>query len=217
VAAAVGPASSAPFAAAAANGASRVLEFELAAGLQPQLRQIAIRFGVSAEVALREFVRFLEIKQWAQDSEHTKISPTPLMDAVWHAALLETKLYDRIEAHIGMRLHHSTAAAAEDGTTCAAREERLTALRQLYQLRYNEQPAEPIAPIASVAARAPRSDILQLFVLSLDGQMYLFEVLPTDSIEAFKQRIQEKTGIPPDQQRLIYAGKEVRATNIERA
>jgi hypothetical protein len=140
--AAAGPASSAPFAAAAANGASRVLELELAAGLQSQLRQIATRFGVSWAMVLREFVRFLEIKQWAKDSDHTKISPTPLMDAVWHAALLETKLYDRIEAHVGMRLHHSTAAAAEDGTTSAAREERLTALRQLYQLRYNDRPVE---------------------------------------------------------------------------
>jgi hypothetical protein len=129
-----------------AEARAGVLEFELAAGLQSQLRQIATRFGVSAEVALREFVRFLEIKHWAQDSEHTKISPTPLMDAVWHAALLETKLYERIEAHIGMRLHHSVTAAATDAVTSAAREERLTAMRQLYKLRYNEQPVEPIAP-----------------------------------------------------------------------
>jgi hypothetical protein len=71
--AAVGPASGST--GAAADGAPRALEIELAAGLQAPLRQIAADFSVSSDVALREFVRFLELKQFMQDSRPEKLSP----------------------------------------------------------------------------------------------------------------------------------------------
>jgi hypothetical protein len=142
---------------AATDGVSSALKLELAAGLQLQLQSIALRFGVSADVALREFVRFLEIKQWTQDSEHTKISPTPLMDAEWHAALLETKLYAKIQQHLGMALHHSASGAASDPASSAARESRLTTMRHLYAARYNEQPVEDKEDAVAVEAPAQAS------------------------------------------------------------
>lgn len=50
---------------------------------------------------------------------------------------------------------------------------------------------------------------MQIFIKTLEGVIKQLEVEASDTVQDIKERIQEITGLPASQQRLIFAGKQL--------
>ena len=107
--------------------------------LYPELayaaRMAAATHNTTEALAMREFVRLMELKVFLRDKDATKISPSPLMDDVWHAAILDTSFYASLQTKLGLTIHHRPSGAME--ADAGARAERLVNLTNVYRMRYD--------------------------------------------------------------------------------
>jgi ankyrin repeat protein len=65
-----------------------------------------------------------------------------------------------------------------------------------------QKPSTAVCP-----QKPPTGDLATIFVKTRDGQTFTLEVLPSDTINDAKQKVESMSEIPADEQRLIFAGQ----------
>jgi hypothetical protein len=108
--------------------------------LKPAAAQVAAISGCTPDEALREFTRFFQVKVEAKDVDAELLSPTGLMDHIWHAAVLDTRLYESLQQHVGMKIHHNPGGANRTPEETRKRNARLDRMVAAYKERFGSTP-----------------------------------------------------------------------------
>lgn len=110
--------------------------------------------GITSRAASRlvvEYVRFLELKAEKADLVATELSPSSVIDEVWHLHILDTQHYmQECMAAFGAVIHHN-----RNGSFEAERSDRYLRTLQAYEKKFGRKAPADIWPVNEVTPRIP--------------------------------------------------------------
>lgn len=153
----------------------------------------------------RMLLALLAAKVAIRDYEARQLSPSPEQDVLWHQLLERPKLYDAVCKRIGATEiidHNPDGANDDDAVKEKRREAAKRVIEQLHVEHFCHETARP-------QQAGDQQGRMKLYVMTLTGETITTFMWPNNTVEDFKLRIQDQEGFPLDQQRLIFAGKEL--------
>jgi len=130
------------------------------------------------------------------------------VDELWHAAILDTKLYAELQEALALVLHHRPSGASDQESE--HREMRLTVMKAIYRANFSTDPLghRPLKP-AVPSRPQPGSRLLNpisIFVMTLTGNKHTLTFDRQATIDVVKIAIQSIDGISIHDQQLFYDG-----------
>jgi len=155
---------------------------------------------------LDAYKKFLVLKVVCNDIRTPQeFSPSALVDQVWHAHMMHPRLYRAACSALfgpkgGDLIDHDPAAAEDEPSE---KYERLRRTKVVYKILFGHE-----APPEIWAWSSEPGEVL-VFLKQMTGKTSRVHVDLIESVAHLKCRVQDKEGIPPDQQRIIFAGRQL--------
>ncbi len=155
------------------------------------------------DVVCAELVKALSVKDLA-----TPGGLPPLLDQAWHEAILNTRGYSELCKMLrGDFIHHTTESEQDDLIEIQSRVDQ-TVIN--YRKRFREEPPEAIWSIEDAEeAKVVALPENAIGVVQLNGKRTRIPLEKGMTVLRVMQILRDTNGYPIDQQRLIYAGRQL--------